>query len=667
MNPLYYGVAYYDEYMPYERLQEDIQMMKKAGINVVRIAESTWSTLEPQSGIYDFTSIDRVMDAMYEAGISVIIGTPTYAVPTWMVNEHPDILAMTRNGRNQYGPRQNFDITNPKYLYYCERVIRKLMAHVKDHPSIIGYQVDNETKHYEVSGPAIQTMFAKFMKGRYESLDAMNHHLGLDYWSNRINAWEDFPSMDMTINASLSGEFETFRRKLVTDFLAWQVGIVNEYRKEDQFVTQNFDFDWRGYSYGVQTFVNHYEAAAPFTVVGCDIYHPTQDELTGCEIAFGGDITRCLKNDNYFVIETEAQGHAGWLPYPGQLRLQAFSHLASGANMVAYWHWHSTHNSFETYWKGLLSQDFSPSPTYVEATTIGSDFARLSDKLVDLKKDNKVAVLINNEALSAFNWFKVYYDMDYNDIFRQMFDALYKMNVECDIIDISYPDFTDYDMIVAAPLYAVADEILERLNAYVEQGGHIVYTIRSGFSDDKVKVRSVAQPGIISEACGNFFSQHTEAKQTVIKSDILTIDEANQNLRGWIELLTAKDAEVLATYGHKHWGSYAAITTNNYGKGSATYVGCCPTEAVYSELFSYILNKTGMKTIDQTLAFPTIVRKGTNTAGNKIIYIFNYSDEPVTVTYPYEDATELISGDAIVSGSDVELSAWGFGIYEIEA
>src|ERR1051325_3153489 len=104
MNQLLYGVAYYDEYMPYERLDKDVQMMKDAGINVVRIAESTWSTLEPQDGVFDFSHIDRVLNAMHKAGINVIIGTPTYAVPTWLVRKYPDVLAITPQGPNRYGP-----------------------------------------------------------------------------------------------------------------------------------------------------------------------------------------------------------------------------------------------------------------------------------------------------------------------------------------------------------------------------------------------------------------------------------------------------------------------------------------------------------------------------------------------------------------------------------
>ncbi len=125
MDKLLYGVAYYDEYMPYERLDEDIKMMKAAGINVVRIAESTWSTHEPQEGVFDFTSVNRVMDAMEKADISVIIGTPTYAVPTWLVKAYPEVMVTNQSGRRLYGARQSMDIAGAAYRHYAERIIRK--------------------------------------------------------------------------------------------------------------------------------------------------------------------------------------------------------------------------------------------------------------------------------------------------------------------------------------------------------------------------------------------------------------------------------------------------------------------------------------------------------------------------------------------------------------
>jgi beta-galactosidase len=667
---LLFGVAYYDEYMPYDRLEKDVAMMKEAGINVVRIAESTWSTVEPQDNVWDFKSIDRVLKAMDKVGIKVIVGTPTYAFPTWLAKKYPEILATTARGKNLYGTRQNMDITNEHFRFHAERVIRKIMDHVKKHPAIIGYQVDNETKHYGTAGENVQKAFVTYMKEKYKTLDAVNKAFGLDYWSNRINNWDDFPTVNGTfsasINASLNSEFSKFQRQIVTDYLAWQTKIVKEYAKPGQFVTQNFDLDWRGYSYGIQTDVDHFAAAKALDIAGIDIYHPTQDNLTGIEISLGGDLARSMKNKNYFVIETEAQGFPQWVPYPGQLRLQAFSHLASGANMLEYWHWHSIHNSAETYWKGLLSHDFEPNPTYNEAKTIGRDLARMSDKLINLKINNEVAILFSNEAQTAFNAFSFGWGAKetYNDILRPYYDALYKMNLGTDFIDATkHPDLSKYKLIIVPALYAASDEVLKKLNQYVKEGGHVIYTFKSGFSDENVKVRSTLQPGIINEACGISYSQFTTPQNVSLKSDPFGAGKDNQ-VNNWMELITPTTAKVLAYYDHPAWGTYAAITRNQFGKGSATYVGCITPQILTEKIVKNTIENAGLWKTEQQFAFPIILKTGVNQSGKRIRYVFNYSVVPQTINYVFGSGTELLSNQPVSKDSELNIEPWGVRIVE---
>ncbi|MXV52906.1 cellulase family glycosylhydrolase [Pedobacter sp. HMF7647] len=648
--------------MPYDRLDSDVSMMKEAGINVVRIAESTWSTMEPQDGVFDFSHIDRVLNAMNKAGISVIIGTPTYAVPTWLVKKYPDVLAITPKGPNQYGPRQNMDISNIHFREYAERAIRKMLEHVKNHPAIIGYQIDNETKSYGTSGPNVQSQFVAYMKERYPSLDSLNKIFGLDYWSNRINNWNDFPSVNGSINASLNAEFAKFQRSLVTEYLGWQAKIVREYKKPEQFVTQNFDFDWKGYSYGIQPEVDHFAAAKVLDIAGVDIYHPSQDKLTGAEISFGGDMARSMKGgQNYLVIETEAQGFPQWVPYPGQLRLQAFSHLASGADMVSYWHWHSIHNSAETYWKGLLSHDFQPNPTYQEAKTIGADFQKLSPHLANLKKQNQVAILFSNEALTAYNSFG---PGTYNNVLRPMYDLLYNMNVGVDFVDPSSKEIEKYKLAIVPALYAAPDSLLQRLNRFVKNGGHIVYTFKSGFSDEHNKVRTTIQPGIIGEACGIRYSEFTDPGKIGLKNDPFLVGKADNYTEKWMELIEPTTAKVLAYYDHPAWGKYAAVTRNNYGKGVAIYIGCGTSTAITEKILETAIKSAGLWGKDQSLRFPLIVKSGINQQGKAVHYYFNYSAEPRTINYTYQKGIELISGGAISAQSKLTLPAWGFRIIE---
>lgn len=676
MKELLYGAAYYDEYMPYDRLGKDVEMMKKAGINTVRIAESTWSTCEPQPGVFDFSHVERVMDAMEEAGINVIIGTPTYAVPTWMVKAHPDVLAETVKGRGIYGARQIMDITHPVYLFYAERVIRELMKRTAHRKCVIGFQLDNETKYYGTAGKNVQEQFVKYIREKFhDDLDALNYEFGLDYWSNRINAWEDFPDVRGTINGSLGAEFEKFQRTLVDKFLSWQADIVNEYRREDQFVTHNLDFEWRGYSYGIQPYVNHFHASQCLTIAGTDIYHPTQDDLTGAEIAFGGDLIRSLKQDNYLVIETEAQGFPGWTPYKGQLRLQAYSHLASGANSVMYWHWHSIHNSFETYWKGLLSHDFQENATYREACIIGNEFARLGKHLVNLKKKNEVAVLVSNEALTALNWFRIQEQAPgadaksiyYNDVMRWMYDTLYHMNVECDFIWPESENLEQYKAIVVPALYAAPDEVLNRLNQYVENGGTLIASFKSAFANENVKVSHEVQPHILSNCFGVHYDQFTFPKNVGLTGEVIPEKpdqkgNAHPAANVFMELLVSEGAEVLASYEHYNWKDYAAITRNRYGKGQAVYIGCMTDEETLKSVYKAVLPEAGVEIPEYH--YPIIVRKGLNDLGKTVCYFLNYSGMELEMPYDYKNGIELLENTAVENGTALQMPAWGVKIVE---
>ena len=673
MKKLLYGAAYYDEYMPYDRLQQDVAMMKKAGINTVRIAESTWSTCEPQEGVFDFSHVERVMDAMEEAGINVIIGTPTYAIPTWMVKSHPDVIAETVKGRGIYGARQIMDITHPVYRFYAERVIRKLMECTAHRKCVIGFQVDNETKYYGTAGKNVQEKFVKYLRKKFNNdLDAMNYEFGLDYWSNRINAWEDFPDVRGTINGSLGAEFEKFQRTLVDEFLSWQADIVNEYRREDQFITHNFDFEWRGYSYGVQPDVNHYHAAKALTIAGTDIYHPTQDDLTGAEIAFGGDMTRSLKRDNYLVLETEAQGYPGWTPYKGQLRLQAYSHLASGANSVMYWHWHSIHNSFETYWRGLLSHDMQENAPYREACIIGNEFSRLGSHLVNLKKKNDVAILVSNEALTALKWFRIEATaagdngIGYNDVVRWLYDALFKMNIECDFVWPESDNLDQYKAIFVPALYAAPDELLEKLKQYTANGGTLVATFKTAFANENVKVSHEMQPHILSKCFGISYQQFTIPKNTGLSGSIIngTAKGANEKAEAkvFMELLMPQEAEVLASYDHYNWKEYAAITKNHYGKGTAIYIGCMTDDNTLKAVITEALNSAEVEIPEYN--WPVIIRKGSNDLGKCVRYILNYSAEEQNVVYHGANGTELFSGEAVQDGETVTVSPWNVKIVE---
>lgn len=658
-NPnLLFGAAYYPEYMPYDRIEKDITMMKKAGMNVIRIAESTWSTLEPQEGVFDFSYIDRVLAIADREDINVIIGTPTYAIPSWLARKDCDIMVSTREGQKRYGARQIMNITNHTFREFAERVICKLLEHTAAEKSVIGFQIDNETKHYGTSGDDVQVLFKSYLQEKFATTENLNQTFGLAYWSNSIHSWEDMPDMRGCINGGLASEFERFQRTLAAEYLMWQSAIVKRYKREGQFITHNFDFEWKkfgagiaqdGYSYGVQPDINHYEAAQAVTVAGTDIYHPTQDKLTGAEIAFGGDSIRSLKQSNYYVLECQAQAFKHWTPYPGQLRQQAYSHLASGAESVMYWNWHSIHSGYETYWKGLLSHDLDKNPAYEEACMIGSEWKKIGSHLLHLQKENKVALVVDNLSLTAFQWFPIDKDLSYNDVVRWAYDSLYEMNIECDVVDINALDIKKYDMIITPALYAVTEEKLLLLKQFIKKGGILVSTFKSFVADEHLKVYHEKQPHVLYECFGMSYNQFTEPGTTKLNGYPVTY---------WAELIKPEGANTIASYEHKYWNQYAGITENQYGEGMAYYIGCHTSKEVLKTVYQKALTYTCLKTGYPDICWPITIRSGRNSEGKLLHYIFHYSENNATMKCPYDFARELLTGVGYKRGETIFLQDW---------
>lgn len=665
-NSLLFGTAYYPEYMPYERTDKDIEMMAQAGMNVIRIAESTWSTLEPVEGTFDFSYIDRIVKATAKVGMSVIIGTPTYAIPAWLAKKDADIMVRTKDGQAVYGRRQIYDLLNPTFLFYAERVIRKLAEHTAPMENVIGFQIDNETKHYGNDGQRMQQSFIAYLQEKFPDIEDLNKTFYLNYWSNAIHDWNDFPDMCGCVNAGLAGEYEAFRRSVAAKYLSWQASIIREYKRENQFITHNLDFDWKkfgadiaqdGYSYGVQGDINHYEVSKCLDIVGTDIYHPTQDELTGAEIAFCGDSIRSLKGQNYLVLESQAQAFKYWTPYPKQLKLHAYSHLASGACGVMYWNWHSIHNGYETYWRGILSHDLQRNRVYEEIAAIGAEWKQYGAYFRGLHKKNRIAFLVDNRSMTAMKWFPVDGELSYNDIVRWMYDSLYECNLECDVIDVSaWEEPSDlgtfYDMIVTPGLYCASETLIQLLDTFVKKGGVLVSSFRSFVADSYASVYADALPHGLTKCFGMTYQEFTEPGKTMLSLDGSRLE----SLLYYMELLKLQTAESMANYQHKYWGIYAAITQNAYGNGMAYYMGCYSSKDILKQVLTQAAERAGISRKRERS--PIIIRDGINAQGKTLHFVLHYEEETWQMRCPYEDVVELFSGRHYGKGEEIILEDW---------
>ncbi len=663
LKTILYGASYYHEYMPYERLEQDVQLMKEAGLSVVRLGESTWSTWEPREGEFEFAWMERILDRMHQAGIQVILGTPTYSIPPWLYKKYPEIL-VTRlgNERSAYGPRQNMDITHPTYLFYSERIIRKVVSHFRNHPAVIGYQIDNETGSYGTAGRNVQTGFTEYLKQKFGSTVQLNRLWGLVYWGQLVNGWDEFPPRDGILNPGYKLEWERYQQKIVTDFLSWQASIVNEYKRPDQFITQNFVG-------GVRTNIDEYEIARHLDVASVNPYHAVQDELDGEGIALSGDLCRSLKRNNYLITETNAQT-IGWdsktqfPPYDGQLRLNVYSHISSGANMVAYWHWHSLHYGQETFWKGILSHDLEPNRAYKEVSRIGQELKQVGPKLVNLKKANRVAILYSIDSFHGIQFMPFHDRVDYLYLLNQFYRTLYRMNVGVDFVFPQSTDLSRYQVIVVPPLYIADDGLLQRLSGFVEDGGHLVLGPKSGFCDENSTVRWIKAPGPLRKAAGFYYQEFSNLKQELpLKDDPFQAGDQN-TVSVWAEFIIPESAKGLAYYDHPFFGKYPAITRNLYGKGSVTYEGTVLSDLLQSKVMADVLKTAGLNSSDQELPPAVRVKSGLSTAGKSMRFYLNYSGQAQAFKYSYGAGTELLSQRPIGKAETITLAPWDLAIVE---
>ncbi|QGY44795.1 beta-galactosidase [Maribellus comscasis] len=667
-----YGVAYYHEYMPAERLDEDVKMMKEAGISVVRVGESTWSLFEPREGEFEFAWMDRIIDKFYDAGIKVILGTPTYSIPAWLWHKHPEVLLEYQNGgKAYYGIRQNMDITNPTYLFYSERIIRKMMEHYAQHPGIIGYQVDNETTSRGVNNYDFQVGFVNYLKKKFDTTENLNKIWGLNYWGMTIDGWEELAPRDGITNTGYKLEWERYNRKAVADFLKWQSAIVREYKRDDQFITQCF-------MPAVQD-IDQHESSELMDLMAVNVYHGQQDDLTGNEIAFAGDYFRSVKHENYLITETNAQT-IGWNsriqqpPYPGQMRQNVYAHLGSGANMVEYWHWHSIHYGQEIYWKGVLSHDLQPNRAYAEVSKTAHELERIGKKLVNLKKENKVAILYSHDSNHALNimpfdqggnaWGSTNNNFYTNDLVKQFHKILYRNNVGVDFIFSENPEFEKYSLVIIPSLYIASDKLLEQISDFIKNGGHVVLQFKSGFCDENSMVRPMLAPGPLREACGFYYQEFTNFKEMSLKDDPFEVRENENKVNTWAEYIIPETARPLAFYKHWFFEKFPAITLNNFGEGTLLYEGCMVSDSIQEKIVMDAVDRSGIRTPDQDSHWPLITKSGTNNDGNTIRYYYNYSSRAATFLYPYKGGTELISGKKVEGQEKLIINPWDLLIIE---
>ncbi|HTQ97096.1 MAG TPA: beta-galactosidase trimerization domain-containing protein, partial [Candidatus Acidoferrum sp.] len=352
-------------------------------------------------------------------------------------------------------------------------------------------------------------------------------------------------------------------------------------------------------------------------------------------------------------------------PYDGQLRLDVYTHISSGANMVEYWHWHSLHYGQETYWKGVLGHDLQPGRTYEEVSRTAHELQRVGPEIADLHIKNQVAILYSRDSANGIDYMKFSDKVNYFTILHQMYDVLYHANVGVDFVFPESTNLSDYKVVVVPPLYISTDATLNRLSEYVKNGGRVVMAFKSGFGNEYSTIRWEMMPGPLKEAAGFHYQEFSSLKQALpLKGDPFQVVAENK-VSEWAEMLIPDTAKALAYYDHPFFEKYPAVTRNEFGKGSLIYEGTVLSKEIQKAVLVSVLKDAGLFGPDQALPATVHIKSGKNRQGKTLHFLLNYSSIPQMASYSYPDGINLLSQTAAVNkGQSILLQPWDLAIIE---
>jgi beta-galactosidase len=694
MNGIGFGAAYYAEYQRRPDLQADFDLMAKAGFSVIRVGESVWSSWEPEDGRFELDWLEPVLDAARDREIGVILGTPTYAVPMWLVRRYPEIAAETPSGhRIGWGARQEVNFTHAAYRFHAERVIRQVAGRYRDHPAIVGYQVDNEPGLRLLYNADVFERFTDWLRRRYGTVDRLNEEWGLVYWSHRLSRWSELWRPEGNVQPQYDLAWRRFQAELVTEFIGWQAGIIREVTGGPGFVTTCISYDQAG--------VADVELSRALDVASGNAYYEMQDSLAhpSSLVRSAGlmgwvvrgpwavtqlaDLMYSSKQAPFLVTETNA-GSVGFSsmnesPYDGQWRQVAWLLVARGARLVEYWHWNTLPFGAETYWGGVLPHSGIPGRAYDEIARIGHELRDAGGAFATAEPDYDVAVLYDSDSKFALSTQGplpgggALIDADsYRHIVaafcRGIFDAKRQQRlVRPQQLLPSRGGQLDpagaaarYPVLIAAAFYTAADEDLDFLVGYAQAGGHLVVGPRTGYGDTEARARTERAPARIAEVAGAWYEEMASLPSPVPTHGLLT-----GAATGFAEGLIASGAEVLASYQHPHLGRWAAATTRPAGSGRITVVGTVPDQVLAAGLVRWLVPRatagwsTDPSVTVATSTDPSVtVATSTDKAGaGRLHVLHNWSWDEATAT-PCSALTDLLDGGSHPPGEPITLQAW---------
>jgi beta-galactosidase len=591
LDRIAYGGDYNPEQWPEPVWAQDIELMRRASVNLVSVGIFSWAMLEPAEGKYEFGWLDRLLDRLHDAEIAVDLATPTAAPPPWFLRRNPDARPMARDGvRLGGGARQSFCPSSPAYATAAAAITEQLARRYADHPSLVLWHAHNEYggANAHCYCPTSAEAFRGWLRARYGDLDELNSAWNTTFWSQRYGDWAELEPPVVAPTAVNPAQRLDFYR------FCSDAHLTNFRRERDLLhrlspgtpVTTNFmianckDIDyWRW--------------ATEVDVVSNDHYLQAEEPDNHIELAMCADLTRSVAGGRPWLLMEHSTGAVNWQPRniakrPGELRRNTLAHLARGADGVMFFQWRAARAGAEKFHSAMLPHGGTATQLWRDVVQLGADLVAL-DEMRASRVTADVAILWDWESWWALEleW-RPSVDLGFRERMGAYYERFWRAHVPVDFVHPT-ADLDRYRLVVAPSLYLTTPAAAENLRRYTDGGGTLLVSYFSGIVDGNDAVHPGAYPGALREVLGLWIEEFLP----------LRAGEQVQLSGGgsgdvWSDRVHLDGAEPVQRYLDGPAAGGPAVTRHRYGRGHAWYVSTRLSGADLDAVLDPVLSDAGI-------------------------------------------------------------------------
>ena len=664
---IWYGGDYNPDQWPEEVWDDDVRLMKKAGVNLVSVGIFSWAKIETSEGVYDFDWLDRIIDKLGEAGVAVDLASATASPPMWLTQAHPEVLWKDYRGDVcQPGARQHWRPTSPVFREYALKLCRAMAEHYKGNPYVVAWHVSNEYgchNRFDYSEDA-EHAFQQWCEERYGTIDAVNDAWGTAFWAQRMNDFSEivpprFIGDGNFMNPGKLLDFKRFSSDALKAFYIAERDTLAEITP-DLPLTTNFMVSASG------SVLDYDDWGDEVDFVSNDHYFiPGEAHLD--ELAFSASLVDGIARKGPWFLMEHSTSAVNWreINYrkePGQLVRDSLAHVAMGADAVCYFQWRQSKAGAEKFHSAMVPHAGEDSAVFRDVCELGADLNKLSDEgiLGSRLAKSRVAVVFDYESEWATEHTATpTQHVHHVDEPLAWFRALADQGVTADVVPVRGA-WDDYEMVVLPSVYLLSEETTRRVRDYVVGGGRLVVTYYTGISDEKDHVWFGGYPGSIRDVVGVRVEEFMP-----MGDDFTGVPDRLELSNGAVahdiaDVIGSVDgtATVLETFKDDPWTGMdgaPAIVAHTFGEGRSVYVGARLGRDGIALSLPEILDSLGMAEAGGNDGRVLHVeREGAN--GSRFVFSFNRTHE--TVRVPVEGEV-VVSSFADVDGETASIKPNG--------